>query len=122
LGYQIYRELEKVIFKGIPPACEVMAAPTSLDDERQRISSWLSSVDVMANHDAACQKHEPTTGDWLIESPDFEEWKAKAGGFVWLHGFGKIPPYLIVATPFDFLGTKWTHQKRLKTLTDYDYL
>lgn len=71
-----------------------MAADTAividLDDQRREVIGWLSSLDVSTNHEAACKKHEPTTGDWFIRSLDFAQWKSDPDGFVWLYGFGKF--------------------------------
>jgi hypothetical protein len=40
----------------------------------------------LQNHNAACSKHEPTTGVWFIESDNFGSWLAKANQLLWLHG------------------------------------
>ena len=50
---------------------------------------WLSSTDPSSNHHTACKSHEPTTGDWLLRSDDFETWKNGTNSFLWLHGKSK---------------------------------
>jgi hypothetical protein len=45
----------------------------SSDKHRQKIIKWFSSVNVSANHYAACNKREPSTGDWFIRSPEFAQ-------------------------------------------------
>jgi hypothetical protein len=54
-----------------------------MDEYRRRIIQWLSTVDPSSNHNAAWKKHQPTTGEWLIKRPDFEEWE-KTGGLLLL--------------------------------------
>jgi flavin-dependent dehydrogenase len=60
-----------------------------VDEHRQKVIRWLSSVDVSTNHYAACNKREPSSGDWFVRSPDFPRWKTDPGGFLWLYGFGE---------------------------------
>ncbi|KAI9871132.1 MAG: hypothetical protein M1830_003282, partial [Pleopsidium flavum] len=47
---------------------------------------WLSSINPSSNHETACKKHEPTTGDWFLRSDDFEIWKNGTNNLLWLHG------------------------------------
>lgn len=50
---------------------------------------FLSSTDPSTNHHTACDNHEPTTGNWLLRSEEFESWKEGTSSFLWLHGKGK---------------------------------
>ena len=57
-----------------------------VDDIHEKVLRWLSSTDPSTNHSAACAKHEPTTGNWLLESEDFESWLKHTNGVFWLYG------------------------------------
>ncbi|KAI9737778.1 MAG: hypothetical protein M1834_009146 [Cirrosporium novae-zelandiae] len=57
-----------------------------IDMERRDILKWLSSYDVSANHNAACNKHEPTTRSWFFQLEEFKSWKGGSGGMIWIHG------------------------------------
>lgn len=56
------------------------------DDQYLKIMSWLDAPDQTPYHAAACQKHEPGTGQWLLESDTYKTWKSASGGHLWLHG------------------------------------
>ena len=48
---------------------------------------WLPTTDPSVNHNAACGKHEPGTGDWLIkDSVPFKSWRDQAKQCLRLHG------------------------------------
>jgi len=55
------------------------------DSNHQEILRWLTKVDPISNHKAACDKHEPGTGEWLISSHEFSYWLLP-GRSLWLHG------------------------------------
>ena len=56
------------------------------DDQYLKIISWVDAPDQTPYHAAACQKHEPGTGQWLLESDTYKTWKASSGTHLWLHG------------------------------------
>ena len=47
---------------------------------------WLSASDPCTNHSSACDKHEPSTGNWLLQSEDFLAWLKGKTTSLWLHG------------------------------------
>jgi Cdc6-like AAA superfamily ATPase len=57
-------------------------------EERKLIAEWLRGADPSTNHNAARKKHEPGTGDWLLNLKDFETWKdgEGRGEILWLYG------------------------------------
>lgn len=56
------------------------------DGEFDRILKWLVTTDPSSNHNNACELHEPHTGKWLTNSPEYESWKNCSTRFLWLHG------------------------------------
>ncbi len=52
----------------------------------QRIVAWLSPSDPWINHASARQRHEPETGQWLLQSEQYLAWKAGTTSQLWLHG------------------------------------
>ena len=56
------------------------------DKTRESLLSWLSMTDPSINHVAQRRKHQPETGEWLIQGPDFEEWKSSPNSFLWMYG------------------------------------
>ncbi len=65
-----------------------MAAESQL---RETILNWLTVVDPEANYLAACQRNQPGTGNWLLESIDFSEWESGQSNCLWLNAMGICP-------------------------------
>lgn len=55
-------------------------------EERKQIADWLRGADPSTNHNSARKKHEPGTGEWLLNLKAFEEWREGDGSLLWLHG------------------------------------
>jgi hypothetical protein len=61
------------------------------DRKRAKLLNWLCDIDPSAMYNAARDKHEEGTGDWLIkDSRRFWDWEFKSGTFLWLHGKGML--------------------------------
>jgi ankyrin repeat domain-containing protein 50 len=58
----------------------------TLDQSDEKVLTWLKSVDTSLNHDLAREKHEPTTGNWFLESKHFDEWTKATKASLWLQG------------------------------------
>lgn len=56
------------------------------DDQFLKIMSWVDAPDQSPHHAAACQKREPGTGQWLLDSDTYKTWKTSSSGHLWLHG------------------------------------
>jgi hypothetical protein len=67
------------------------------DEYRDKVVQWLSTTDPSSNHHAACKKHQPTTGKWLLRQAQFTEWKMERNSFLWLYGKRKslFPLFLL---------------------------
>ncbi|KAF3113826.1 hypothetical protein TWF706_009196 [Orbilia oligospora] len=52
------------------------------------IDRWLAAPNASTNYNKALQQRHEGSGDWLIESKQFIEWKTSAmrDSFLWLHG------------------------------------
>src|ERR1700722_10247315 len=64
--------------------------PSSLDDERQAIASWLSSLNFQASQNEFIQKRSKGTGEWFLESQGFKDWRNGTSEMLWCPGDGKI--------------------------------
>jgi len=56
------------------------------NERHDKILNWLKSSDPSTNHNAARKKHQPTTGEWFIDSPQFIAWIEGRISSIWLHG------------------------------------
>jgi NACHT domain len=57
-----------------------------LSHEQNKIIQWLQYTDPSTNHNAACERREPLTGNWLLQSDEFAMWKREPKQLLWLHG------------------------------------
>jgi hypothetical protein len=55
-------------------------------EEYKKIVAWLSAADPWTNHDSARQRHENLTGDWLLRSEQYQNWKLSTGRHIWMYG------------------------------------
>ena len=77
--------------------------------ELEKMKQWLQSTDPGPNHRAAQEAHEPLTGKWLLESPDYCAWRAGSGALLWLNGLSGCGKTVLSATVIEdvrrFCGT-----------------
>lgn len=66
--------------------------------ELEKMKQWLQSTDPGPNHRAAQEAHEPLTGNWLLESPDYCAWRAGSGALLWLNGISGCGKTVLSAT------------------------
>ena len=53
------------------------------------IVRWLNNTNPSLEHNAACQKHEPGTGSWLVSGKTFESWMRSDNSLLWINGGGQ---------------------------------
>ena len=87
----------------------------------EKMKQWLQSTDPGPNHRAAHEAHEPLTGNWLLESPDYCAWRADSGALLWLNGISGCGKTVLSATVVEdvrrFCSTNQTTAMRTITLT-----
>ncbi|KAK6433206.1 hypothetical protein LTR95_010613 [Oleoguttula sp. CCFEE 5521] len=54
--------------------------------EDQKVVDWLAPPDPWSKHADARARHEDGTGQWLLASDEYLEWKALQNRILWLHG------------------------------------
>src|ERR1700722_774613 len=65
--------------------------PLSLDEERQAIASWLSSLNFQASQNESTQRRRKGTGEWFLESQEFKDWR-NGTSEMWCPGDSQIRP------------------------------
>lgn len=55
-------------------------------DEFRKIVAWLAPPDPGTNHATARQRHESQTGDWLLNSNEYQSWKTGSVSHMWMFG------------------------------------
>ena len=66
--------------------------------ELEKMKQWLQSTDPCPNHRAAQEAHEASTGNWLLQSPDYCAWRAGSGALLWLNGISGCGKTVLSAT------------------------
>jgi hypothetical protein len=71
--------------------------------EDQEVLSWLSSTTSQKNHGIARKKHEPTTGNWFLQSDQFTQWSNATKSSLWLYGKPGSGKTIICSTIIDHI-------------------
>ena len=59
-------------------------------DERQAITSWLTSLNFQASQNEFIQKRGEGTGQWFLKSQEFKDWRDGTSEMLWCPGDGMI--------------------------------
>ena len=92
----------QAIEKGV---CRLVTAfeTTSVKDEQRRILDWLCQVDPTTNHNEACNKHEPKTGNWLFHNKEYLQWSLTPNSCLWVNGFAGCGKTIMASTIIEHL-------------------
>ncbi|KAL6913369.1 hypothetical protein FSST1_011129 [Fusarium sambucinum] len=74
-----------------------------------KIERWLSPPDYLTNANLARGRRHPGTGDWLLNSPAFQEWKLRSRQYLWLYGLAGCGKTILSTTILDHLLQIDTH-------------
>ena len=67
-------------------ALQILQLSVLQSDRWRKIVTWLSAPDPWTNHQSACDRHEPDTGKWLLQSTPYRNWKAGTSRHLWICG------------------------------------
>ncbi|KAI7109644.1 hypothetical protein KC339_g625 [Hortaea werneckii] len=67
-------------------ALQVLQLSVQQSDRWRKLVGWISPVDPWTNHRSARDRHEPGTGDWLLQSAAYLDWKAGKTRHLWICG------------------------------------
>jgi len=70
-----------------------------LTQEEERLLQWISSINVSDSYNRSLGLREASTGEWLLKSAEYMDWRANAQTFLWLHGTCKLCSYNRRQTP-----------------------
>lgn len=70
-----------------------------LTQEEERLLQWISSINVSDSYNRSLGLREASTGEWLLNSAEYMDWRANAQTFLWLHGTCKLCSYNRRQTP-----------------------
>ncbi|KAK0723571.1 Pfs, NACHT and ankyrin domain protein [Lasiosphaeria miniovina] len=104
-AFELLQSIEKEI-KDIAPK---LSAISAWDDSRRsdrhanKIRKWLWPTDPSTVHCAARRKRHEGTGNWLITSPPFVQWKSGLRRHLWYHGLAGCGKTVLASTVVDHL-------------------
>ncbi|KAA8902670.1 ankyrin repeat-containing domain protein [Sphaerosporella brunnea] len=79
---------------------EAMEATEKEDEERRKLLQWLSEFNFDIEHDTVFAKRHLDTGNWLIESPMFEDWQTPSGSSIlWCYGTPGVGKSVLALVP-----------------------
>lgn len=73
------------------------------DNHLDKLKKWLSPPDPLTNRNAAKGKRLESTGNWLVTSTPFIEWKSGSRRHLWLHGLAGCGKTVVTSTILDHL-------------------
>lgn len=56
------------------------------NDEQLRMLQWLSNADPSISHNRAVQKRQHDSGQWFLDSTQFDQWRSSPRSIAWLSG------------------------------------
>lgn len=74
-----------------------------LNQEDQKVLSWLSANTSQKNHSIARKKHEPTTGNWFLQSDLFTQWSNATKSSLWIYGKPGSGKTILCSTIIDYI-------------------
>jgi hypothetical protein len=74
-------------------------------DQQQRLKEWLHPADPSTNHASARQLHQSGTGDWLLQSTDYQHWKSGLIKHIWLYGKAGCGKTILFSTLIEDIQT-----------------
>ncbi|KAG8820239.1 hypothetical protein FRC17_010213 [Serendipita sp. 399] len=72
-------------------------------EQAKEVLQWLKGADPKTNHNAARKKHEPGTGEWLLDSEQFKTWMGEDGKILWLNGIPGAGKTVLSSTVIEHL-------------------
>ncbi len=78
----------------------------------QKMFDWLNAVSSSTNYSSARRKHQPKTGDWLLESEAFSLWKNNPQ-LLWLHGVSGCGKTVLCSAVIEHLRQEHGHNPEI---------
>ncbi|KAI0181782.1 hypothetical protein GGR52DRAFT_55354 [Hypoxylon sp. FL1284] len=81
----------------------------NMSQSREAILRWLSPVDPWESYTSAVHRCHDGTGQWFLESTDFQDWRDQPGRNLWLSGFPGSGKTILLSNVIRHLML-WTEQ------------
>ncbi|PON28927.1 hypothetical protein TGAM01_v202035 [Trichoderma gamsii] len=98
------------------------AFDSATEKEYEELLHWLCDVDHSAMHNAARDRHETGTNEWLIsDSEEFKAWETGDRSLLWLHGKAGSGKSILTSSVIKYLRDQYASNSSLSTALAYFY-
>jgi hypothetical protein len=77
---------------------------TAMSQRHAKVLDWIKLSDPSSNHNAARKKHQPTTGEWFLQSKQFVAWLEGRIPSIWVHGIPGAGKTILCSTVIDHVA------------------
>ncbi|OQE24172.1 hypothetical protein PENFLA_c010G02274 [Penicillium flavigenum] len=74
------------------------------------IRDWLKAPDATIDHNAACEKRHTSTGLWLVNGQQFQNWLVERNSFLWINGFAGCGKSVLCSVAIQYTVRERQHQ------------
>lgn len=92
--------MKALVIKAVQTAQRVESAVQNAEEEK--IMSWLSPTKTSSLYKAAKANHTPSTGQWLLDSNEYKNWR-RSCGILWLYGVAECGKTSLCSTVLEDL-------------------
>lgn len=78
-----------------------------MDKEGIKVLKWLSSLDCHSKQREVFSRRQPGTGEWLLESPEFQNWFDGEENFLFCSGSPGVGKTVLTSAIVDYLQRKF---------------
>lgn len=89
---------------------KILVERTNMMHISATIRSWLMAPDATLNHNTACEKRHSTTGLWLVNGQQFQNWLVERNSFLWINGFAGCGKSVLCSTAIERTFRERQHQ------------
>lgn len=89
------------------------------ESQLENLRRWLSPTDPSVNFNKAKELRNPGSGQWLLESEEYSQWKAEKNSLLWLYGIPGCGKTILSATVIEDLIRK-SYQDTLYFYFDFN--
>ncbi|KAF7292997.1 NACHT and ankyrin domain protein [Mycena indigotica] len=79
----------------------IYSAGETEEQERMKVLEWISPLNFLVRHQEITATREKTTGEWLLQQPDFVKWKSGSGNMLWCSGIPGMGKTVLVSKVID---------------------
>ncbi|MCJ1392629.1 hypothetical protein MMC18_005499 [Xylographa bjoerkii] len=90
-------------------------------NSRQVIASWLTALDFKARQQDIFSRRQDGTGQWLLDSPEFQTWLAEPGQVLYCSGMPGAGKTVLASIVVDYLQKKFPETSVLTTCIYCNY-